>query len=377
VKLADEAALRRWLHEEADRAEVGPAPVEAVVRRCRTARIRRLAVLGAGAAVLAAAVTVLVVRAPGGPTGRPPGLTSPPRSVVFAAGTANGKRWQLAAVNLADVRPWCLPGVAVNGQSGDLLQSGFLPGMALGNAAFLAVEPGRPAAGFAFLRLRPGVTDVTADLGDGTRLALRPVTVSVCGQRFRLAGFRWPRQGVTTITARSPQGHRIGYTPPVAIFTPDSPFQDGSWVNVQGEAGNAAGGVIGSGRIGGTPWRMDVTLGPEGECFTARNGSAGDVGSASICAPVSVPPRGAALTAVPYARPSGALVWFMGTVNGRTAYLRAHLSDGRVTRIVPTTLGGRKYIAVGARDGVRLTRLTLYGAGGQVLAEVTSLPRSK
>jgi hypothetical protein len=67
----------------------------------------------------------------------------------------------------------------------------------------------------------------------------------------------------------------------------------------------------------------------------------------------------------------------MGTVNARTAYLRAHLSDGRVTRLVPTAVGGRKYIAVGVREGTHLTRLTLYGAHGQVLADVTSLPRGK
>jgi hypothetical protein len=218
---------------------------------------------------------------------------------------------------------------------------------------------------------------MVALLGDGTRLALRPVTVSVCGQRFRLAGFRWPRQGVTSITARSPQGHRISYTPPAGIFDPASSFQAGLWVNVEGATGNAAGGTIGSGRIGGTPWRMDVTLGPEGECFTAHEGQPGAAGSASICAPVSPPPRGAVLTSVPFARPAGTLVWFMGTVSGRTTSVRADLSSGQATRIVPTLIGGRKYIAVGVREGVRLTRLTLYGAGGQVLASVTDLPPGK
>jgi len=218
---------------------------------------------------------------------------------------------------------------------------------------------------------------VAASLGDGTRLDLRPVTVSLCTQRFRLAGFRWPRQGVTRITARSAQGHQVSYTPPADIFNPASQFQDGLWWNVQGETGNAAGGEIGSGRIGRTPWRMEVTLGPQGECFTAHEGHPGAAGWASICAPVSPPPRGAALTSVPFARDAGALVWFMGTVNGRTAYLRAHLSDGQVTRLVPTVLGGRKYIAVGVREGVRMTRLTLYGAHGQVLADVTSLPRAQ
>jgi hypothetical protein len=177
---------------------------------------------------------------------------------------------------------------------------------------------------------------------------------------------------VTRITARSAQGHRVGYTPPAEIFDPASPLQAGTWVNVQGEAGNAAGGEIGSGRIGGTPWRMDVTLGPEGECFTAHLGRPGDLGSASVCAPVSAPPRGAALTSVPYARQAGTVVWYMGIVSGRTAYLHAHLSDGRTARLVPEVVGGRLYIAMAVRDGVRLTRLTLYRADGHVLAEVSS-----
>jgi hypothetical protein len=319
---------------------------------------------------------VLVIRAPGGP-GKPPGLSAPQGPVIFAAGTANGKRWRLAAVNLADVQPWCLPGVVVNGQAGDLLLPGFLPGLAIGNVAFLAPDPGRPAAGFAFLRLRPGVSDVTASLGDGTRLDLRPVTVTVCGQRFRLAGFRWPPQGVTKITARSAQGHQVSYTPPAAIFEPASPLQSGSWVNVQGAQDTAAAGAIGFGRIGSTTWRMDVTLGPDGECFAVHLGSPGGVGSASACAPVSPVPRGAALTSIPYAGHAGVLVWFMGAVDGRTASVRAELSNGQAIRIAPTMIGGRKYIAVGVRHGVRPTRLTLYGADRQVLASVTALPRGK
>jgi hypothetical protein len=376
VKLTDEAALRRRLHEEANLTDIGPAPEEAVFRRYRAARTRQLSAVTAATAVLAA-VTVLIIRAPGGPAGEPPGLTRPPGTGVFAAGTANGSRWSLAAVNLAGPGYRCLPGVVLDGRNGDLLQPGFVAGMALGNASFLAVSPGRPAAGFAFLRPRPGVTGITARLGDGTRLALRPTVVSVCGQHFRLAGFRWPRQGVTSITARSAQGQPISYTPPAGIFDPASSFQAGLWVNVEGATGYAAAGTIGFGRTGGTPWTMDVTLGPEGECFTAHLGTPGDDGSASICAPASPVPRDAALTSVPFARPAGVVVWFMGTVSARTASVRADLSTGQATRIVPTVVGGRKYIALGVREGVRLTRLTLYGADGQVLAGVTSLPRSK
>jgi hypothetical protein len=60
---------------------------------------------------------------------------------------------------------------------------------------------------------------------------------------------------------------------------------------------------------------MDVTLGPDGECFTAHEG-----------------------------RPGSCPWWW----------------------------GGRNYIAVGVREGTRVTSLTLYGGHGQVLAEVSS-----
>jgi hypothetical protein len=374
VNLADEEDLRRRLHAEVDLAEVGPLPAEAVFRRSRAARTWRVSAVASAMAVITVAVAVAIIRAPGRPAGRPAGLTAPPGAGVFAAGVANGRRWSLAAVNLANVRPWCLPGVVVNGQDGDLLQPGFLQGMAIGNVAFLAVSPGRPGAGFAFLRLRPGVSDVTASLGDGTRLDLRPVTVSVCGQSFRLAGFRWPPQGVTRITARSARGQRVSYAPPAAIFDPASALQSGTWVNLQGATGTAAAGEIGTGWAGGAPWRMDVALGPGGECFTAQAGQPGALGSATICAPVSAPPRGAALTSVPYSRPSGVVAWYMGIVNGRTAYARARFSSGRTIRLVPVLLGGRLYVAMGAGPRVRLARLTLYGAGGQVLAVVTDVP---
>ena len=122
----------------------------------------------------------------------------------------NGMRWRLAAVNLADPGYRCLPGVVLDRQHGDLLQPGYGTGLAIGNAAFFS--PRKPGIGSGFLYLRPGVSEMTANLGDGARLLLRPVTVTVCGQHFRLAGYEYPPQGVTQITARSALGRPIGYT---------------------------------------------------------------------------------------------------------------------------------------------------------------------
>src|SRR5450755_979296 len=108
VKLTDEAALRRRLHEELDLAEIAPVPVDAVFRRYRAVRVRRLAAITSGVAVIAAVLGVLAVRAlPGLSSRARPGTTfkAPDRSArrgVFASGTTNGRRWRLAAVNLAD-----------------------------------------------------------------------------------------------------------------------------------------------------------------------------------------------------------------------------------------------------------------------------------
>ena len=368
MKLTDEAALRRRLHEEVDLAEISPAPVEAVFQRCRAVRAWRLAAAITGLAVIAVGVGVLAVRTPGRTL---PSPTGPAGGGVFASGTANGSVWRLAAVDLADPGYRCLPGVVVNGQNGDLLQRGFLPGPALGGVAFWAPYPGRPAAGFAFLHLRPGVSRVTAHLGDGTRLGLRPVTLTVCGQRFRLAGFRYPRQGVTRITARSARGP-IGYTPLADYFNPASPLQDGTWMNDQGAVGNVASGQIGAGSIGGTPWSMQVTLGPNGECFYSQAG-------ASLCTTVGAPSKGAPLTPIPFRVSGGAVIWiwYPGTVDARTTHLLAHLSNGTTRRLAPAVVGGRKYFVLAVAKGARPTRLTLYDTHRHVLADITSFPRAK
>ena len=218
---------------------------------------------------------------------------------------------------------------------------------------------------------------MTADLGDGTRLRLRPVTVTVCGQRFRLARFRYSRQGVTRITARSAQGRPIGYTPLTDYFNPASPLQTGTWINEQAAASNVASGQIGSGNVGGMSWRMNVTLGPDGECFRSQLGPVGAVGGASICAPVHAPRRAPPSPPLPFATPAGAVIWYPGTVNARTAHLLAHLSNGTTRRLVPAAVGGRKYFVLAVAEGVKLTRLTLYDIHRHMLADITAFPRVK
>ena len=268
-----------------------------------------------GVAVIAAAVGVLAV-SPGttlhAPNGRPVGVSSHPAPRTAGCGGWPRSTWPTPATGAC--RGSLSPGRIVTccglASCRDCLWAT--------SRSWRSTPAGR-ASGFAFLQLRPGVSRVTADLGDGTRLRLRPVTVTVCGQRFRLARFRYPRQGVTRITARSAQGRPIGYTPLTDYFNPASPLQTGTWINEQAAASNVASGQIGSGNVGGMSWRMKVTLGPDGECFRSQLGPVGAVGGASICAPVHAPRRAPPSPPLPFATPAGAVIWYPGTVNARTA----------------------------------------------------------
>ena len=80
------------------------------------------------------------------------------------------------------------------------------------------------------------------------------------------------------------------------------------------------------------------------------------------------------LTPLPYATSAGTLVWYPGIVNARTAYLRVQLSNGKMSRLAPMVVGGRKYIAVGVEGKVKLARLILYDADGHILADLRSFP---
>src|SRR5260370_42457866 len=84
----------------------------------RAARARRLTLIPSGAAVIAAALGVLAVRAPGWPGGAPPGPSgrpssgttintsnTPARVGIFASGTANGRGWRPAPGHPADPPP--------------------------------------------------------------------------------------------------------------------------------------------------------------------------------------------------------------------------------------------------------------------------------
>jgi hypothetical protein len=378
--------LSQRLHDELDRLDIGQVPVNAIFRKSRTMTRRRLA--GVTCAVVAGAVVVGLLGARLGTehAGRSanganwPSAGSPAHG-VFARGSVHGKQWRLALVNLADPRLGCRPGVVLNGTAqssagGDLLQQPrFLPGLQLGDVGLDQPGPGYTGPGWAFVWLQPGVHDLAAMLRDGNTIDLRPVTVRICGESFRLAGFRYPRPGVLAITASSASGQRITYKPPASSRSWRPPvgrgIEQGAWFNAGGTVqGKMTTGMTGSGRAGRATWRAWVSLGPDGECFALLlNQASLPPGFVGYCGPIGEPSQGAALHLLPVIGPA---VWYTGAVNQDTAYASVLLSDGVRMRITPRIVDRRLYVAFGARPGTKLVKMTMYDDHGVPLGSITA-----
>jgi hypothetical protein len=404
----DEQALSRRLHQELDALPAPAAPVGAVIRRGAAQRARRWAATASGlaaAAAVAAAVPLLAghaqpaahlrhdVRAshavPSGTTGS----TGQPAAPVltgstFAAGTASGRPWQLSVRNIADPGARCLPAILLNATDGYLPPAGAGVAGGIASLAFLLSPPGQPTIGYAALRVPPDVTRLTVGLRDGRTLALRPVPVQACGRRLPLAGFSYPRSGVATITAYAGAQVLARVTPPASLFTgagsyaaPGTPGSAGStlrlvpgvWQQLWRSQGAVASGVVASGRLGGTRWRISVQLGAAGDCFLGATFDGHAATQATYCMPISVPPAGPGtlqrfLIEQHGASGSAGLTGYAGLVSPRTAYLVARLSDGRPLRIRPAQVGGRQYVALALPAGLTLTEVTGYDRAGRPIA---------
>ena len=56
--------------------------------------------------------------------------------------------------------------------------------------------------------------------------------------------------------------------------------------------GAVASGVVASGRLDGTRWRISVQLGAAGDCFLGATFDGHAAAQATYCMPISVPPAG-------------------------------------------------------------------------------------
>jgi hypothetical protein len=304
---------------------------------------------------------------------------------VFASGAADGRPWRLSVRSVA-AAPLCLPAVLLNGRSGDVLFAPRAPAPAISNPAFVADVPGFPGTGFAFAQVQPRVTRVVADM-HGISVTARPVTVTRCGQRFRLAGFAVSHAspGGLVLRAYSALGLAGSLDLQTAFPGPGSAagtFSAGLWANLDtspaDHAASAAQTTIGSGAAGATSWHITQSLGLDGQCYTGAAAAGSAHGAAQECLPVQAPPSGVALTSVPFpASVPGPLTGYGGLVSPRTAVAVATLSDGSTRQLAPVSSGGRDYLAVAVPARLRVVRVSLFDRAGHRFATTTSLPAAK
>jgi len=379
----DERTLRQQLHEELGSVEISPAPVIAVTRRGRAARARRRALVGGVAVAAAAAVLAAnfaTARGPArGTVTTNPASTNAPHG-VFASGTADGKPWQLAVRNIdADPgTPWCVPAVMLNGRDGDVLFKAQNPAPSyapptFGNPAFLTTIPGFPGVSAVFTQLPPRATKLTATFLNGTWLAVRPVWVSACGQRFHLAGFLFAdsRRAVTQLISGTSNEQFF------ASSGPGGGSPAGLWTNFDGSRADlraGTSGLIGQGTTNGAYWTIMEGLGLAGQCYIVRARAKGTAGRDQQCLPVALPPSVAALGPVPFPDGIGGLSGYAGLVSPRAAKVIVTLSAAPALTVTPVNVAGRAYVAFAVPPGCQVTRMRLFDSAGRLLASTTKVP---
>lgn len=334
----------------------------------RTPRFARAAGGIALAGLIAAAI--VLTSAPG-----PPPYPGVPGG-VFAGGVVDHRPWRLALQNIADPGYPCLPAVAIDGTDADLVYPASSPLSPVGDASFVSLGSRAPGAGFAFVQVPSDVSGLVVGEGGAAR-ALRPVTMTACGRRFRLAGFAYAVTGTLRLTAYLAGPRRVSYTVPAFYTTPAAtevtPQVAGVWENMDPSSDEAASATIASGHTDGEYWSILLTFGAAGDCYYMGGYGGGDM---SACGPVSAPGGAETIMALPLGFPqsgSGATGYALSVSPG-TAHLVATLSDGPAERVTPVVVKGRKYAAFLVPRGCTLIQLTWLDRAGQVIGTATSLP---
>ena len=386
--MTDDQLLRQRLHEEFGALEITPTPVLRVTGRGRGVRARRRAL--AAFTVVLAALGVVAAAHFNTKTATGPSITvnAPDPAApggVFASGTAHGKPWALAVRNIAAApgTHWCRAAVMFNGRDGDVLFKAGRGAPSFGSPAFLSHIHGFPRVGVVFTQVAPGITRLALTFPGGRQISATPVRVRACGTSFNLAGLAFDSRHVaseidTYTRFGLDEGLDVNFAIATSVFESTTP---GIWMNLDNSrahiAASQAGSPIGTGTVNGQIWHMWASLGLYGQCYTAAGRVPGHGrGQGSQCVPVTMPPRTAALTAVPVAAAETQLPGYAGPVNPRTAYVYATVSNGTTQRVVPVRVGGRAYIALVAPPGCQLSSLSLFDARGHAFASVVNPAQS-
>src|SRR5579863_9700173 len=140
---------------------------------------------------------------------------------TFATGAVGGSIWRMAVQDVAGAAGQCQPAVTVNGTDADPLYPGLPRATPVGDPAFMTPGAAMPGVGFAFIKVPADTSWVRLDPASigGLMLAMAPVTVTSCGERFRLVGFAYPLAGTLRIRASFPAASG-SYTAPAARSNP-------------------------------------------------------------------------------------------------------------------------------------------------------------
>jgi hypothetical protein len=387
--MSEDPGMRRRVRGLLQSVEPPPVPMDEITRRAGTIRLRR-AVGGIGLAGLVAAVAVLV---PGAATRTAPAQPTAPRMVqmtvssadgagpggVFARGMADGRQWRLAVQNVADAGSACQPAVVLNGQNADPLFPDPSMLTPAGNPSFVTGTEPVPGAAYGFLRVPAAVTQLVVHVGAEPPMSLRPVTVTACGEHFRLAGFAVGVSGPVRIAAYSAAGAAAPYTVPSSLIWPqlliDTSQKAGAWQNLDVSRGFGSWHVIAHRGPGSFPWRIRTALGAFGECYTLSGVQPGPASDTTVCGPMGAPGAAQSIVSLPSNDLYGVgITGYAFSVSPGTARVVAGLSRGHSLQLTPAAANGRRYVAFAVINAT-VTWLTWYDAAGRVLASTTALPR--
>jgi hypothetical protein len=370
-----------------------------LIQRAGSTRLPRAAGAVLGAAV---AATVLVLLAAHSGTGSPhparvsqagrnDGPTLTISSVmagtvapggVFAEGGADGRPWQLAVQDIAAPGFGCQPGVTLNGNDADPLFPRPAMLTPVGSLAFMRPGSAMPGVGFAIIRVPADVSWVWLDPApiNGLMLGLSPVTITSCGERFRLVGFAYPLAGTLRINA-STATRSLRYTVPRALSAPQpslaAPQVDGVWQDMDTAHVQVATTTLAAGRAFGQRWSIHLGFGTAGDCFTLSTAYIDDSANArpeqtSFCGPVSTPHGLDTIMALALGSSAGngQGVGYAVSVGPGTAHLTVRLSTGATFSVTPVVAADRRYAAFFVPSPVHLARLNWDNAAGQEIAGI-------
>jgi hypothetical protein len=267
----------------------------------------------------------------------------------------------------------------LNDTDGNILFHPRRGASAVSNPGFLLDPPGFTGTGFAVVQVWQRDTRASLTVG-GRTVSQQPVTVRICGQRFRLAGLAFGDTGPPALLRAYRADRLDGSLPlPASDFAGpqrlDTTFLLGVWRNLEvsqaGLAAALAATPIGSGRTGGWSWQVTMSLGLYGQCYVTSVPGASAIRQ---CVPVSASPKVSALAWLffPPTWPAQ-LAGYGGPVSPRTSYAVASFSEGTTQRYDARTAGGRVYLAFAFRQHT-LEWLSLYDRHSHLIARIRSLP---